>query len=53
MKTRKIIVVDREIDRILDNVCDAALKFGGMQLRATITAIKNGVREEEIKSEKT
>jgi hypothetical protein len=49
MESRKIIVIDPEIEKLLINIYDAALKFSGMQMRGWINSIMQEVKEEEIR----
>jgi hypothetical protein len=46
MANKKIIVVDEEMDKILGNVCDAALKGSGMQIVAAVNVVIEAVSEE-------
>ena len=46
MSNRKIIILDEEMDKILGNVCDAALKGSGMQIISSVNAVIEAVAEE-------
>jgi hypothetical protein len=47
MANRKVVVIDEEMDKILGNVCDAALKGSGMQIVASVNAVIEAVSEEQ------
>jgi hypothetical protein len=49
-KLRKIIVVDEVIDKVITNICNAALKFDGLPMIVNVNAIKGSIKEEELKS---
>jgi hemerythrin len=44
--TRKIIVVDEEIHKMLVNICDAALKWSGIQMLSAVNQVVGSVKEE-------
>lgn len=46
MANKKVIYVDEEMDKVLGNVCDAALKGSGMQIVAAVNAVIEAVSEE-------
>jgi len=48
LETRKIIIIDEDVDKILTNIYDAALKFAGMQIRVSINSILQAIKEEQI-----
>lgn len=51
MSSRKIIVVKEEVDKMLGNVCDAALKGAGMQILPSINGIIEAVVDEAVADE--
>jgi hypothetical protein len=46
MSCRKIIIVDEEMDRTLANICDAALKWSGMQMLSAVNRVVGSVKED-------
>ena len=46
MTSRKIIVVDEEIHKILVNICDAALKWSGIQMLSAVNKVVGSVKED-------
>lgn len=48
MKSRKLIVINPEVNKLLINIYDAALKLLGMQAQGWINTIMNEVREEDM-----
>lgn len=36
---KKILEIDQELDKVLVNICDAALKFSGIQMYASIHSL--------------
>jgi len=48
MLTRKIIVIDEELDRALGTVCDAALKAAGMQILPAVSTMIKSIVEEDV-----
>jgi len=46
MNTRKIIVVDPDMDAKLGAVCNSALKLSGLDLLSDVTTLINSVKEE-------
>ena len=51
MDKRKIIVINDQIEKALSAVCDAALKYAGMQLIGAVNAVANAVQEEPEEAE--
>jgi hypothetical protein len=45
MENRKIIVVSEDTEKTINNICDSALKFSGMQIRGHINGILKSVKE--------
>jgi hypothetical protein len=45
-KLRKVIVVCDLIDKAITNICNAALKFEGLPMIASVNAIKDAIKEE-------
>lgn len=48
MTTRKIIVIDEELDSIMGAICDSALKGAGMNMLASVSKMVESVIEEDI-----
>lgn len=44
---RKILEITEETDKILVNICDAALKAGGMQIHGLVNQLINKIKIEE------
>jgi hypothetical protein len=47
MARRKIIIVDEEIDRMLSHICDAALKWSGMQMLSAVNRVVGSMQEDD------
>ena len=45
--SRKVLVVDREMDQMLIHIFDAALRSSGMQMLSFVNAVVRGIREED------
>ena len=43
---KKIIEVNEDAEKILTNLCDAALKYGGMQFLGTVNQLVSSIKEE-------
>jgi hypothetical protein len=48
MSTRKIIVLDDEIEKHITAICDAALKNLGMQMISNVNKVASSIEEEVI-----
>lgn len=46
MENRKIIIVDEVIERVLANICNAALKYEGLPMIGSVNAVKDAIKEE-------
>lgn len=46
MASRKIIIVDEEIDQTLVRICDAALKWSGIQMLSAVNKVVGSVKED-------
>lgn len=46
MTSRKIIVVDEEIHKMLVSICDAALKWSGIQMLSAVNQVVGSVKED-------
>jgi hypothetical protein len=46
MSNRKIIVIREEVDKMLGNICDAALKGAGMQVLSSVNGVIEAVVED-------
>jgi hypothetical protein len=46
MSSRKIIVVSDPLDKIISSICNAALKFEGLQMLSHVHAVKEAIVEE-------
>lgn len=44
---RKIVVIDQLVEKAMDEVCDAALKFAGIKMFSYIQTLSNAVKMEE------
>lgn len=45
--SRKVLIVDEEIDRALALICDAALRWSGMQMLPIVNRVVGSVQEED------
>lgn len=52
MANRKVIVINEDIDKMLGNICDAALKGSGMQIISSVNALIDAVVEDSDFSDK-
>ena len=50
-KTRKLIVIDENMDKVIGAVCDAALKASGLQVISNVNDIIEGIVEEQFEGE--
>lgn len=48
MDKKKIIIIDEQIDLLLTNICDAALKASGMEALKDVNALAAAVVDEQI-----
>lgn len=46
MESRKVIVIDEVIERVLANICNAALKYEGLPMIGSVNAVKDAIKEE-------
>ncbi|HEY4874118.1 MAG TPA: hypothetical protein VIH86_00970 [Puia sp.] len=46
--SRKVIIVDELIDKAISNICNAALKYEGLTMVASVNAVKCSIIEEPI-----
>lgn len=51
MSASKILKIDEKMERLLTNVCDAALKFQGLQIMNTVVEVAQAIRLEEQPAE--
>jgi hypothetical protein len=51
--TRKVIIVDELIDKAISNICNAALKYEGLSMVASVNAVKCSIIEEQVTEEKS
>lgn len=51
MQTRKILVIDKDIDEKLGSVCNAALKNAGMDVCEDVNVLIYSIVEENLEEE--
>lgn len=43
MSIRKVIIVDKNVDLAITNICDAALKLDGLPMITAVNAVKESI----------
>ena len=49
-KTRKIILLDEEMEKIIGTICNSAFKYSGLQIFSEVKTLINSIKEESLKN---